>query len=128
MSRTVSASRVATLLGSALLRSPAYLGLADGLRLQVSDGRLPAGTRLPSERDLTTALGISRTTVTRAYAVLRERGYLESHRGSGSVTRLPVPRGGGADDHLLSPGAPEGDVLDLTVAAPVAPAGVSAAY
>ncbi|MEO5708698.1 MAG: PLP-dependent aminotransferase family protein [Nocardioidaceae bacterium] len=123
-----SAARVATLLGSAVQRSPAYLGLADGLRLLVSDGRLPTGTRLPSERDLTTALGVSRTTVTRAYAVLRERGYLESRRGSRSVTRLPAPRGGGAQDHLLSPGSPEGDVLDLTVAAPVAPAGVAAAY
>jgi len=131
MPASVSASRVATLLGSALERSPAYLGLADGLRLLISDGRVAGGTRLPSERELTDALGVSRTTVTRAYGVLRERGYLESRRGSGSLARLPVPRSGGADDHLLSPGAPDSpgsDVLDLTVAAPVAPPGVAAAY
>ncbi len=110
MNRSVSASRVATLLGSALDRSPAYLGVADGIRLLVSDGRIPAGTRLPSERDLTQALGVSRTTVARAYAVLRERGYLESRRGSGSIVRLPVPSGAGDGDaigHLLSPGRPE---------------------
>jgi DNA-binding transcriptional MocR family regulator len=128
MSRSVSALRIATLLGSAVHRSPAYLGLADGLRLLISDGRVPTSTRLPSERELTGALGVSRTTVTRAYAVLRERGYLESRRGSGSVTRLPAPRGGGAEDHLLSPGSRAGDLLDLTVAAPVAPPGVAAAF
>jgi DNA-binding transcriptional MocR family regulator len=128
MSRSVSAARVATLLGSSLDRSPAYLGLADGLRLLISDGRVAGGTRLPSERELTDALGVSRTTVTRAYAVLRERGYLESRRGSGSVARLPVTRSGGAEDHLLSPGTPGADLLDLTCAAPVAPPGVAAAY
>src|SRR6476661_9663293 len=89
MTRTVSAARTATLLGSALDRSPAYLGLADGLRLLVADGRLPVGTRLPSERDLSAVLGVSRTTVTRAYAELRDRGYLTSRQGSGSVTALP---------------------------------------
>ncbi len=93
MSRTVSAARLQTLLGSALDRSPAYLGLADGLRLLVSDGRVPPGTRLPSERELTTRLGVSRTTVTRAYAVLRDAGYLESRQGSGSVVRLPTVPG-----------------------------------
>ncbi|MGZ4437806.1 MAG: MocR-like transcription factor YczR [Nocardioidaceae bacterium] len=128
MIRSVSAARMATLLGSALDRSPAYLGLADGLRLLISDGRVPTGTRLPSERELTEALGVSRTTVTRAYAVLRERGYLESRRGSGSVSRLPAPRGGRTGDHPLSPGSPDGDLLDLTCAAPVAPPGVAAAY
>ncbi len=137
MNRSASAARVATLLGSALERSPAYLGLADGLRLLVSDGRIAAGTRLPSERELTATLGVSRTTVARAYALLRERGYLDSRRGSGSVARLPGPPGVTAD-HLLSPGVPDAQPshpsatapaeVDLTIAAPAAPAGTAAAY
>lgn len=127
MERTISAARVATLLGSAVDRSPAYLGLADGLRLLISDGRLPVGTRLPSERELTTRLGVSRTTVTRAYGHLRERGYLASRRGSGSVAQLPVARGG-RQDNLLSPGDFPEDSIDLTCAASPAPPGVAAAF
>ncbi|MGB8403287.1 MAG: GntR family transcriptional regulator, partial [Mycobacterium sp.] len=46
---------------------PAYLGLADGLRLLVIDGRVPVGAQLPSERALSDALHVSRTTVTAAY-------------------------------------------------------------
>ena len=40
MERSISAARVATLLGPALDRSPAYVGLADGLRMLISDGRI----------------------------------------------------------------------------------------
>jgi DNA-binding transcriptional MocR family regulator len=127
MTRVVSASRVATLLGSAAARSPAYRGIADGLRLLVADGRILPGTRLPSERDLTAALGVSRTTVARAYEVLREQGYVASRRGSGSVTRLPATRGA-PEDHVLRPGDGRPDVLDLTTAASAAPPGVAAAY
>ncbi|MGN6130418.1 MAG: PLP-dependent aminotransferase family protein [Nocardioidaceae bacterium] len=131
MNRSVAAPRVATLLGSTLERGSGHSlhrALAEGLRLLVSDGRIAPGTRLPSERDLTVALGVSRTTVARAYALLRERGYLESRRGSGSVARLPG-RPEATADHLLSPGTDTAeDVVDLTVAAPLAPAGIAAAY
>jgi DNA-binding transcriptional MocR family regulator len=126
MQRTISADRTAALLGDAADRSPAYLSIAHALRLLVSDGRIPSGTRLPSERELTNALGVSRTTVTRAYTHLRELGYVDSRRGSGSVVRLPSPRSAG--DTLLSPGPAGGDHIDLTCAAPTAPTGVAAAY
>ena len=64
---------------------PAYAGLADRVRLLVLDGRIPLGTRIPAERDLATSLGLSRTTVSAAYAQLRSAGYLSSVRGSGSI-------------------------------------------
>lgn len=67
----------------------AYNALADRVRLLVLDGRIPLGTRIPAERELAAQLGISRTTVTAAYAELREAGYLTSIRGSGSVAKLP---------------------------------------
>ena len=79
MSRIVSAQRVATLVGD-FPRSPAYLGLAESLRVLIGDGRIGLEVRLPSERDLTTSLDVSRTTVTRAYEVLRESGYAEARR------------------------------------------------
>ena len=127
MERSISADRVATLLGSALDRSPAYLALADGLRMLISDGRITVGMRLPSERELTHRLGVSRTTVTRAYGELRERGFLASRQGSGSLAQLPAARGG-RQDNLLRPGDFPGDSIDLTCAASAAPPGVAAAY
>src|SRR5690349_24692882 len=126
MERRISASRAAALLGKAPETSPAYAGIADALRLLISDGRIPPGTRLPSERELTAALAVSRTTVTRAYALLKERGYLASRQGSGSVTQLPVTASAG--DMLLNPASGDTDGINLSCAAPMAPPGVMAAY
>ncbi|MCW2757479.1 MAG: PLP-dependent aminotransferase family protein, partial [Nocardioidaceae bacterium] len=119
--------RVAALLGD-FSRSPAFRGLADGLRTLIAEGRVPVGARLPSERDLTRALGVSRTTVTRAYDLLREERYLTSRQGSGSVTRLPVSLVGRTDHLLGVADAPDGDRIDLTIATPMPPPGLLAAY
>lgn len=124
---TVSAARTARLVGTPAPGRPAYRALADALRLAVADGRIAVGTRLPSERELTAALDVSRTTVTRAYAVLRDSGYLTSRRGSGSVATLPAgssQRGA----RSLFPADVGDDVIDLTCAASRAPAGVVEAY
>ncbi|MDT0202859.1 PLP-dependent aminotransferase family protein [Nocardioides sp. AE5] len=127
MSPTISAPRLARLVGD-FDRSPAYAGLAAALHRLISEGRLPHGTRLPSERELTGPLALSRTTVTRAYAELRERGYAEARRGSGTFTRVPGgPRR--APDRILTPRVPDGvDMIDLNCAAAPAPPGVATAY
>jgi DNA-binding transcriptional MocR family regulator len=126
MSRVISAQRIATLVGD-FPRSPAYLGLAEALRVLIGDGRVGLGVRLPSERELTSALDVSRTTVTRAYEVLRESGYAEARRGSGTFTQVP----GGhrrAHDRSLMPGTGGEDVIDLNCAAHCAPPGLMDAY
>ena len=126
MSQVIAASRVAVLVGD-FDREPAYRGLAESLRVLITDGRVPVGIRLPSERELTDALGVSRTTVTRAYAELRDHGFLVSRQGSGSIASLPASRGL-RSDHLLPPGdLPEGKI-DLTCASPVPGPGILAAY
>lgn len=125
--RTMAAPHLVTLLGNGLTTSPAYRGLADGLRVLIADGRVPHGTRLPSERDLTAALGLSRTTVARAYSELRDRGYLTSKRGSGSVVTLPGSAVT-ANGSLLSPGEGADGVIDLACASPAAPPGMAAAF
>jgi GntR family transcriptional regulator/MocR family aminotransferase len=56
-----------------------------GLREAIRMGRLAAGTRLPSSRDLAAQLGVARGTVTLAYTQLAAEGYLVAHRGSGTV-------------------------------------------
>ncbi|MBZ5737148.1 MocR-like transcription factor YczR [Nocardioides mangrovi] len=126
MSPTIGASRVATLVDG-FDRSPAYAGLADALTLLIGDGRIGVGLRLPSERELTEALGVSRTTVTRAYAALREAGYAEARQGAGTFTRVPGGRSR-AHDRALLPRAGDGDAIDLNCAAPSAPPGIAHAY
>src|SRR6478752_4194939 len=87
----ISASTLARRIGPDLSGGgqPAYRTLADRIRAAVLDGRLAVSTGLPSERDLATWLALSRTTVGAAYALLREQGWLDSRRGSGSRLRLP---------------------------------------
>ncbi|HEY4466400.1 MAG TPA: PLP-dependent aminotransferase family protein [Klebsiella sp.] len=70
-------------------RTPIWRQLAEALRLLILDGRLALETRLPGERELATALNISRTTVASALGQLREEGYLYSRQGSGSRIALP---------------------------------------
>ncbi|MFC8790961.1 MocR-like pyridoxine biosynthesis transcription factor PdxR [Streptomyces cinereoruber] len=58
--------------------------LQEALREAVRSGRLAAGTRLPSTRELATDLGVSRGLVTEAYEQLTAEGYLRGRRGAGT--------------------------------------------
>ncbi|MDX8144541.1 PLP-dependent aminotransferase family protein [Lentzea sp. BCCO 10_0061] len=115
----VSGARLARLLGE-WRRGGARQGSADlasALKLLIADGRLPIGTRLPSERELTDALPVSRTIITTALDQLRTEGVVESRRGAGSWINGPVGAGGGitgGDDTLI----------DLTRCAPPAHPGL----
>jgi DNA-binding transcriptional MocR family regulator len=90
----ITARALAALLGRWRTDDAAYRSLADRIRLLILDGRIPADTRLPAERDLAERLNVSRTTVTAAYRELRDSDFLESIRGSGSIAQLPGVRPG----------------------------------
>ena len=94
---------------------PAYQGLADGLRMLIVDGRLPVGAQLPSERALSDALRVSRTTVTAAYNQMREDGYLNGRRGARSTTALPI-----AGTATVAPAPSTVNLAAATLAAPAA--------
>ncbi|MCU1555874.1 MAG: PLP-dependent aminotransferase family protein [Arthrobacter sp.] len=123
MSGSLTPASLARLLGQWNLgASPAYRELADVVRLLVLDGRVPLEVALPSERSLAGTLGVSRTTVTAAYALLREQGFLSS--GQGSRGRTCIPRRGprrtrpdNSSDVSAAPGlaVPDG-ILDLAYA------------
>jgi DNA-binding transcriptional MocR family regulator len=117
----VPSAELARLLGSWEGSGPGYTALAGALRTLVLDGRVPLRARLPSERELAAVLGVSRTTTTAAYDLLRGEGFLESRQGSGS--RVALPTGGAADRELraLSPGEHAADSIDLSIAAMPAP-------
>jgi DNA-binding transcriptional MocR family regulator len=86
---------------------PLYRRLATAAVHAMDSGRLPPGTRLPAERSLAAALAVSRTTVVGAYDLLREGGFIESRRGSG--TRVRVGAGAGASA-AATPGAGAGEL------------------
>lgn len=91
-------------------RTPLWQQLSSALRLLILDGRLTQGTRLPGERELCTALGISRTTVSSALGRLREQGFLISQQGSGSRVMLPE------NHHSIPATMSAGKELDLSIA------------
>ncbi|MFD7929166.1 GntR family transcriptional regulator, partial [Streptomyces sp. NPDC059742] len=89
--RTWSPAELDAVVGGRLAGSgPLYRRLAAALRGAVRTGDLAPGDRLPAERPLAAALGVSRATVVAAYDELRGAGAVDSRRGSGTrVARLP---------------------------------------
>jgi DNA-binding transcriptional MocR family regulator len=125
----MSPARVVQLLGERDRAVPAYRWLADGLRLLIADGRIALGHALPSERRLSEALGASRTTVTRAYSLLVDSGFLQARHGSGHLATLPSAGHRIGVGGALIPGTNDTEgVIDLTCAASRAPVGTAEAY
>ena len=124
--RRISGRRLDTVLGAWQRPGPAYVALADALRAAILSGAVPLSTRLPSERELADAAGVSRTTTTATYDLLRDEGYLASRRGSGTVTTLPS--GPGARVSMAESVRDEPGVVDLAMAAPSAPSSLHGAY
>jgi GntR family transcriptional regulator len=60
---------------------PIYRQLLDQVRRMVAGGQLPAGTPLPSIRDLAIKYAVNPMTVSKAYSLLEGEGILERHRG-----------------------------------------------
>ena len=69
--------------------------LFDQLRVAVidavRDGRLPAGTRLPTVRDLAGELGLAVNTVARAYRELESAGIVETRGRQGTFVAARNP-------------------------------------
>jgi DNA-binding transcriptional MocR family regulator len=97
------------------LGAPRYRSLAESVLSLLLDGRIAPNVTLPSERELASALGLSRSTTTAAYQRLADQGVLIKRQGSGSLLRLPP------GSRVAGPGARvrRGDaaMIDLSVAA-----------
>src|SRR3954471_10854122 len=67
--------------------------IADGLRERVGAGEFGPGDRLPGEPELARSLGVSRSLLRAAIALLEEDGLVQRLHGSGTyVTHRPVMR------------------------------------
>ena len=96
------------------LDGPAYRRIAQALENAVAEGELQAGDQVPAQREVARIVGIDFTTVTRAYALARERGLIEGTTGRGTFIRSRMNE----DD---------GGLVDLSMNLPPPPAGLNLA-
>ncbi|GAB4349290.1 MAG: PLP-dependent aminotransferase family protein [Oricola sp.] len=63
---------------------PLYMRLAGHIEDAIETGALPAGSKLPPQRNLAFDLGVTVGTVSRAYSIVRERGLVSGEVGRGT--------------------------------------------
>jgi DNA-binding GntR family transcriptional regulator len=68
---------------------PAYEQIADDLRAAIKEGRLQPGDRLPTEREHASRYGVAIGTYRQALSVLRQEGWLATHKRHGTVVLRP---------------------------------------
>jgi GntR family transcriptional regulator len=70
-----------------------YIQIAEGLLKRIESGELLPGNRLPSERELSESLGVTRMTLRQALELLQKQGLLERKQGVGTfVADLKIER------------------------------------
>lgn len=63
---------------------PIYKQIRNQIVLGISDGRLQPGEQLPTVRALAEEIGINSMTVNKAYALLKQEGYIFTDRRNGA--------------------------------------------
>ena len=111
---------------------PLYQQLADHLRQDIAEGRLPPGVAFPSERKLMARYQVTRTTVRSAIGLLNQEGMVVAEHGAGSFVRDPkadrrLVDAAEVGSSLLSAPADEdptgsGPVRSFRLSAPIEPA------
>lgn len=93
---------------------PLYVRLADQIETGIQRGDLGVGSKLPPQRNLAFDIGVTIGTVTRAYALARERGLVSGEVGRGTYVL------GRRHGEALPPAAPTTSPLESIEAAPPA--------
>lgn len=82
-----------------------YKTLVDALAVQIREGRLAPGTRLPTHRKLAAREGLALVTATRVYSELEAMGLVSGETGRGTFVREALlPRSLGIDQQLAAAG------------------------
>jgi GntR family transcriptional regulator len=102
---------------------PLYMQLRNQVVIAIAEGKLQPGDHLPTIRALAEESGINMMTVSKAYQLLRQEGYIIADRRSGTVV---APREGQKTppssaleglrlsiSELRLSGMSSGDILDL---------------
>ncbi|WP_311970716.1 PLP-dependent aminotransferase family protein [Pseudomonas baltica] len=84
---------------------PRYKTLVDSLAVDIRNGALPPGTRLPTHRDLAAREGMALVTASRVYAELEAMGLVSGEAGRGMFVReIALPPGLGIDQQDVAAG------------------------
>jgi len=67
-----------------------YIQLRNQIVMAIAQERLHDGDSLPSVRNLADMIGVNMHTVNKAYAMLREEGYLKLDRRKGAVVSVEI--------------------------------------
>lgn len=65
--------------------TPIYLQIRNQIVMGIADGHLTAGEKLPTIRALADESGINMMTVSKAYQLLKQEGYIAADRRSGAI-------------------------------------------
>ena len=116
----IGAGALAGLLDGWAAGSPGRLSrrLAHRLRSVIRSGLLDPGTRLPPERSLAAALGVSRATVVAALDELRADGLVSSRHGSGTIVAEAAGRSTPAGLTFAETALADHRAINLAVSAP----------
>ena len=99
------------------MAAPRYKTLVAAFASDIRSGRLRAGTRLPTHRDLAARERIALVTATRVYAELEAIGLVSREQGRGTFVRdLALPAGHGIDQQAVA-----ADGIDLSFNYPSLP-------
>ncbi|MCR6498337.1 PLP-dependent aminotransferase family protein [Shinella sp. CPCC 101442] len=99
--------------------SPLYMAIADMIELDLRSGRLSAGDKLPTHRDLAKRLAIDVTTVARGYVEAQKRGLVQAHVGRGTFVMGAAPSTPVAMD--VQPDARRAAIVDPSMNMPPEP-------
>lgn len=92
---------------------PKYRAISQSIAADIAEGRLASGERLPPQRELAWALGVTVGTVSRAYADAERAGLVKGEVGRGTYVMRPGYR----HQHPVH-AEPEPGLTDLTFAFP----------
>jgi len=69
-----------------------YMQLTNQIIMGIASQRIRTGDPLPSVRQLASTIGINMHTVNKAYALLRQEGYMQMDRRKGAVVSVDMDR------------------------------------
>jgi len=96
---------------------PLYVSIIKALAVDIEQGELTHGTRLPTQRELADALGVALGTVTKAYSEAERRGLIHSQGRRGTFVGIEETKDSPLSE-LMDAGV---EVIDLSKNHPIYP-------
>ena len=81
---------------------PMYIQIRDQIIMGISDGSLTSGEQLPTVRALAEEIGVNSMTVSKAYQMLKQEGYITSDRRNGARVRKELALNKDLTDEQIS--------------------------